>query len=259
MEYVCCCFRRVKEEPPAVPLVTYNTFEVVQLSPPKPAVYEVPNYGSFETIKLGSLKPAEAGKKYEILVRNAFRQRGIEALEQTAGSTRAPDVIIVVNGKQYGVEVKSETTGEGGQKTFKFRDGRLVMEDPFFASFIGNYVPFEGRIPSFLLGDKTLETWSDEKSHFEDKYIPSIGDDAVARYYANKGSNYIYIESKGLYHTGEDPCLFGVPEFLCKETRVRIRCKRHSTNRKTQTHYSSVMAALDYKHPVEKSSFMLDV
>ena len=233
MNYVCCCFRRVKKETPVLPIPTYNTFDVVQLVPPKPII---------------------AGRSYEIRVRNAFRQRGIETLEQTAGSTKANDVTITVDGVHHGVEVKTKNAAEGGQHAFQFRDERLVMDDPFFLSLINNHVPFEGRIPSFLRGDKTFETWIAEKRNFEGEYI-SVGDDAVSRYYANKGSKYIYIQSRGLYHTGEDPCLFGVPEFLCKRTRVRIRCKQHGSS----TVPGSVMASLVFKRPVEKSPFILDV
>lgn len=232
MEYMCCCFRRVKEEPQAVPLVTYSTFEVVQLAPPKPIV---------------------AGRSYEIRVRNAFRQHGIETLEQTAGATKANDVTIIVNGEHYGVEVKTKNASEGGQRVFQLQDDRLVMDDTFFGSLINNHLPFEGRIPSFLRGDKTFETWIIEKRHFEGEYIP-VEDDAVRRYYANKGSTYIYIQSMGLYHTGEDPCLFGVPEFRSK-TRVRIRCKQHGKSSVP----GSVMASLVFKHTLEKSSFILDV
>jgi hypothetical protein len=232
MNYVCCCFRRVKKETPVLPIPTYSTFDVVQLVPPKPII---------------------AGRSYEIRVRNAFRQRGIETLDQTAGATKANDVTIIVNGEHYGVEVKTKNAAEGGQRAFQFRDDRLVMDDSFFGSLINNHVPFEGRIPSFLRGDKTFETWIAEKCHFEGEYIP-VGDDAVSRYYANKGSTYIYIQNMGLYHTGEDPGLFGIPEFRGK-TRVRIRCKQHGKSSVP----GSVMASLVFKHPAEKSPFILDV
>jgi hypothetical protein len=231
MNYVCCCFRRVKKEPLVFTPPTYNTFDVVQLLPPKPIV---------------------AGRSYEIRVRNAFRQRGIDTLDQTAGSTKANDVIIVVDGEHYGVEVKTKKAFEGGQGAFQFRDGRLIMNDPFFVSLIGNHVPFEGRIPGFLMGDRSIDTWIKEKRIFKPSYIP-VGNDAVTRYYANKGSAYIYIETKGLYHTGKDPCFFGVPEFRGK-TRVRIRCKQHGNT----SIPGSVMASLVFKQPTEKSPFILD-
>jgi len=232
MNYVCCCFRRVKKDTPVLQSPTYSTFDVVQLVPPKPII---------------------AGRSYEIRVRNAFRQRGIETLDQTAGATKANDVTIIVDGVHHGVEVKTKNAFEGGQGTFQFRDGRLTMNDPFFRSLINNHVPFEGRIPSFLRGDKTFETWIAEKRNFKPSYIP-VGDDAVTRYYANKGSTYIYIETKGLYHTGKDLCLLGVPEFQGK-TRVRIRCKQHGSSSVP----GSVMASLVFKHPIEKSPFILDV
>lgn len=233
MNYVCCCFRRVKKDPPLVPVPTYNTFDVVQLVPPQ--------------------KPIVSGRSYEVRVRNAFRHNGIETLDRTAGTSQEHDVTLIVNGVHYGVEVKTKNATEGGQRAFQFRDGRLVMDDEFFASLIGGHVPFDGRIPGFLLGDKSIDTWISEKRHFKGEYIP-VGDDAVSRYYANKGSKYIYIESKGLYHTGEDPCHFDVPQFR-GETRVRIRLKQHG---KTSIP-GSVMASLVFKHPREKSTFTLDV
>jgi hypothetical protein len=225
MNYICCCFRRAKL-PPVISAPVYNTFDIVQLVPP--------------------------GKSYEIRVRDAFRQRGIETLDQTAGSTSAHDVTLVVDKQLYGVEVKSKNASEGGQKMFRVRDDHLVMEDEYFASLIGDHVPFRGRVPSFLRGDTSQDTWMNEKQHFKGEYIP-VGNDAVTRYYANKGSKYIYIESKGLFHTGEDPCQFGVPEFR-GETRVRIRCKQHGKSPVP----GSIMASLVYKHPREKSNFILE-
>jgi hypothetical protein len=227
MEYLCCCFRTEsdEEEPVTVTTVTYNTFE-----PPKPVTI---------------------GKTYEIRVRNALRNRGIETLDQTAGSTNAHDVVIVHDGQQYGVEVKSKNATEGGQKMFQFRDGCLCMDDEYFKSLIGDYVPFKGEVPSFLKGDKSFETWVNEKHNFKGEYIP-VGNNAVTRYYENKGSKYIYIESKGMYHTGEDPCQFGVPLFL-SNTRIRIRCKQHGSSSVP----GSVMASLVFKHPMEKSCFVL--
>jgi hypothetical protein len=125
------------------------------------------------------------------------------------------------------------------------------MDDEYFKSLIGDYVPFKGNVPSFVNGDKSFETWVNEKHNFKGEYIP-VRDDAVTQYYANKGSKYIYIESKGMYHTGEDPCKFGVPLFLAS-TRIRIRCKQHGSSSVP----GSVMASLVFKHPTEKSNFLL--
>jgi hypothetical protein len=225
MDYLCCCFRTTKKEFVCEePVVVYNTF----VAP----------------------KPVTIGKSCEIRVRDLFRSRGIHALDQTAGSTNAHDVVIVHNGQQYGVEVKSKNASEGGQKMFQFRDDRLHLDDEYFTSLIGDYVPFNGKVPSFFKGDKSFETWITEKHLFKGEYIP-VGNDAVTMYYSNKGSKYIYIETKGLYHTGEDPCAFGVPLFLAN-TRVRIRCKQHGKSSVP----GSVMASLVFKHSTEKSCFV---
>lgn len=226
MNYLCCCFR-VKKTSAIIPQLTYGS--TIQLVPPSPVTN---------------------GKTCEIRVRNMFRQRGIETLDQTAGSTNAQDVVLVVSGQEYGVEVKSKKASEGGQKMFQFRDNRLILDDQYFSSLIGDYVPFKGEVPSFLKGDKSIEVWMIEKGMFKGEYI-SVENDAVTRYYANKGSSYIYIESKGLYHTGEDPCQFGVPEFR-GVTRMRIRCKQHGKSSVP----GSVMASLVFKHPTEQSCFV---
>jgi len=55
------------------------------------------------------------------------------------------------------------------------------MEDPFFRSLLPkNYVPFEGKIPSFKKGDKSLETWSREKQNFKEERIVLDDLDQVA-------------------------------------------------------------------------------
>jgi hypothetical protein len=159
------------------------------------------------------------------------------------------DVVIVHNGQHYGIEVKSKNASEGGQKMFQFRDDRLHLDDTYFKSLIGDYVPFNGKVPSFFKGDKSIETWIREKHLFKGEYIP-VGKTAVTQYYANKGSKYIHIETKGLYHTGEDPCEFGVPLFSA-DTRIRIRCKQHGKSSVP----GSVMASLVFKSPLEKSCF----
>jgi len=228
MDYICCCFR-VKKTSALVPQhLTYGS--TIQLVPPP--------------------SPVINGKNCEVRVRNMFRQRGIDTLDQTAGSTNAQDVVLVVRGQRYGVEVKSKNASEGGQKMFQYVEDRLVLDDEFFSSLIGDYVPFKGKVPSFLKGDKTIETWIVEKGMFKGEYV-SVEDDAVTRYYAKKGSSYIFIESKGLYHTGEDPCEFGVPEFR-GVTRMRIRCKQHGKSSVP----GSVMASLVFKHPTEQSWFV---
>ena len=217
----CCCFPRKKFVSVQVPLV-YNTFE-----PP-------------QVIELN--KPYANGKRLEIKVRDELRQKGHVMLEKTAGSTNECDLVLLHEGQHIGIEVKSQKTTEGGQKKFTFRDGHLMMDDPFFSSLLGTHVPFQGRVPSFLKGDKSIDTWIKEKSMFKGEYI-SVPNDSVARYYADKGSSYMYIENKGFFHTGHDPCGWNVPMFL-SPTRIRIRCKQHGSSSVP----GSVMASLVYNN-----------
>jgi hypothetical protein len=85
---------------------------------------------------------------------------------------------------------------------------------------------WSGFVPSCMKGDKSDATWFAEKHLVEDikKPVPSS---VVADYYRAKGTQYIQIEGKGLYHTGSDVLSWGVPKFepACK---VRIRMKQHN-------------------------------
>lgn len=149
-----------------------------------------------------------------------------------------------------GLEIKTCGAVEAGQRTFRLtsdrdpRRRRLVIPDNA-QNQIHRYClppdfrPFKGRVPSFLLGDRSLKTWRAEKRHFRSEYLAIAETDVIARYYQRKGSDYIQIQNLGLFHTGRDPCGFGVPLFACA-IRMRIRCKQHGS----ASVPSSVLAAL---------------
>jgi len=150
-----------------------------------------------------------------------------------------------------GLEIKTCGAVEAGQRSFKLtteRDPlqrRLVIPDNA-QNQIHRYCipagfrPFKGRVPSFMLGDRSLKTWRAEKRHFRSEYIAIPETDIIARYYRRKGSDYIQIQNLGLFHTGSDPCGFGVPLFACA-IRMRVRCKQHGSISVP----SSVLAALE--------------
>jgi hypothetical protein len=74
----------------------------------------------------------------------------------------------------------------------------------------------------------TYEDWKTIKHanpEFKDHYLV-CPPDTIANLYKEKHCQYIQVLGKGLYHTGEDVCGFGVPIFQC-EQRIRIRCKVH--------------------------------
>lgn len=166
------------------------------------------------------------------------------------------DFIIQWRGKKIGLEAKNLGTSEGGQRAFVLQDDKLMIPDLgrnriHRACLPHDFVPFEGRIPSFKRGDLSRETWDKERELFRDQHI-RCSPTAIAEYYRMKGSSYIQIQGMGLYHTGVDVCGWGVPLFKCP-TRMRIRCKTHKGNVPT-----TVQAALNYnKDRLEKSPYCL--
>jgi len=173
--------------------------------------------------------------------------------ETTASGGHGQDVQFRVADITVNLECKDQGAFEGGGKTYKNVENVLVIpEECLHKRLLGDYHPFEGRIPSFLKGDKTLVTWEAEKHLFKDEY-KEAPDTTVATYYRSKGIHYIQFEKKGLYTTGHDILELGVPLFKC-ETRFRIRCKRH----RSSTMPSSVQASLTYtKKSIHPSPFDL--
>lgn len=160
----------------------------------------------------------------------------------TAGASSASDVQFTLSGTVYGIEIKDKDAFEGGQKRMIPGDqGLIIPEECLHKECLASYIPFQGRIPSFLKGDKRPEQWTAEKHLFADEYI-SVDSKKVAEYYRRKGESYIQVEGKGLYHLGQDILGCGVPEFVC-ETLLRIRCKCH----KSVPMYRSIMTSFIYK------------
>lgn len=174
----------------------------------------------------------------------------------SAGAEEGNDVPFHFRGVSYGLEAKTLNASEGGQRKFFLKDGILQLPDDertkvHRALLPGKFVLWEGKIPSFMKGDRTQETWNKEAASFRDVYV-TASPTTIAEFYKKKGTHYIQIEGKGLYHTGTDPCNFGVPLFSCA-SRLRIRCKRHHGSVP-----GTVMAALNYsKNTLPKSPFCL--
>jgi hypothetical protein len=184
-------------------------------------------------------EPAKRGKKYENVIHDILVHLG-ETVLPPAGSTRNPDVPILRGNTRISFEAKSGGATEGGQKNIPLMNGQLEFE---------NKILWEGKVPSFLTGDKTKETWLKEKESFKDIYIPIDDLSIVSKYYKDKGSSYIQVEHKGLYHTGEDLLGLGVPLFEAN-TRWRIRCKQHTSSKVP----GSVMASLVFDRETLKRS-----
>jgi hypothetical protein len=174
----------------------------------------------------------------------------------SAGAEESIDITFHFRGDSYGLEAKTLNASEGGQRKFYLKEGVLELPNDDRTRIHRALLPpdfklWEGRVPSFVKGDRTQETWNKEAASFRDVYV-NADNTAVAKFYKEKGTHYIQIEGKGLYHTGEDPCNFGVPLFSCS-TRLRIRCKRHKGSIP-----GTVMAALNYnKNTLPKTPFCL--
>ena len=177
----------------------------------------------------------------ELLAKYTYNELVIDVAGKTAGAGHGQDVQFIVADITVNVECKDKGAFEGGGKTYKNVENTLVFpEECLHKTLLEGYIPFGGRVPSFLKGDKTLATWETEKTMFKDEHT-NVPDTTVADYYRSKGIHYIQFEKKGLYTTGYDILELGVPLFKC-ETRIRIRCKRHGSS----TMPGSVQAAFVY-------------
>lgn len=168
--------------------------------------------------------------------------KNLHVHDTTAGATKESDIRISIEEKLYGIEIKDKKAFEGGQKRMSpGEQGLIIPEDCLHKECLGQYIPFQARIPSFLKGDKRPEQWVAEKHLFVDEYIP-VDTKKVTEYYRRKGESYIQVEGKGLYHLGTDVLGCGVPEFSCA-TQLRIRCKCH----KSTPMHRSIMTSFIYK------------
>lgn len=187
------------------------------------------------------------GLQYEKKVADAlstyvYHGTPLQVHATTAGASKDSDVRFTIGGASFSIEVKDKKAFEGGQKRMSPGDhGLCIPEECLHKECLGSYIPFQGRIPSFLKGDKRPEQWAAEKHLFADEYIP-VESKKVAEYYRRKGESYIQVEGKGLYHLGIDVLGCGVPEFDC-ETQLRIRCKCH----KSTPMQRSIMSSFIYK------------
>ncbi len=147
-------------------------------------------------------------------------------LSDPAGANKhAHDIILLNNGLTF--EAKTKGATEGGGCTMSLKDGafQLPEQSVLRGFFPSDFQLWDGKIPSFLTGDKSEATWLAEKDFFKGIYLPA-SPSAVAEYYRAKGTMYMQIEGKGIYHTGDDRMGWGVPKFE-PECRVRIRLKQH--------------------------------
>jgi len=157
----------------------------------------------------------------------------------SAGS--GADIDVKLNWKEFcdiGIEAKRPTPDWMQMKLTKDANGNWIgVKNPkipaaaqrLFEQIIGQRILYNGKTPPFLERKISHADWLAFKaadSDFKDEYI-TCDENMISNLYRLKGCQYIQISGKGLYHTGDDVCGFGVPYFSCAQ-RIRIRIKVHS-------------------------------
>lgn len=209
--------------------------------------------------RLHTLRPSGAngprnGSRYEHEIANHLSHLNARV---DGGSGHGNDIeFLLPDHSMCSLETKHNSDEFGG-KTFRLVNERLELPDSVIKTFISeDYVPFGGRIPSFLRGDRTVATWENEKHLFKDEYLDLVNLNGPADYYISKGAHYIQVKGRGLYHTGEDILNLGVPFFRPNVVKIRIRAKRHHGKGVPPT---SVQASFNVKlRDLERSDYDIE-
>lgn len=199
-----------------------------------------------------------SGVSYEQSIRTKLSGLSYDELPihigRSGGATTNPDIPLRIGNKKVNIEVKNKGSFEAGGKSMKIQNNKLMCPNgTLHHDILGDRVPWSGHIPSFIKRDKSLDTWNCEKTTFRDEYH-RISPDVIRSYYNRKGVDYIQIEGKGLYHTGNDILCLGVPLFDCRG-RMRIRYKQHGSTPMP----SSVQAVFTFdRRSLEMSKYDID-
>ncbi len=208
------------------------------------------------------------GRMYEIKIAerlNTFIYKSQSPIQVgvTAAATANPDIPLTISTPtetlKINIEAKNKGAFEGGCKKLDATPhGMKITEDCIQAYILGDRTLYNGCILPWSKGLTTLEDWQKEKNTFEKDVYMEASEDAVATYYAKKGTQYIQIEGKGLYHTGADPLELGVPMFTCKVV-LRIRCTKHMRKIGGQRVPTDITAALQFnRKTLPESPYTLD-
>jgi hypothetical protein len=178
-------------------------------------------------------------------------------------ATVNPDIPLIIpmqtESLKINIEAKNKGAFEGGcKKLDSTPQGMEITEDCIQKFIMGDKTPYNGCILPWTQGLRTFEDWQKVKHIFEKDVYMEAAEDAVAVYYAKKGTHYIQIEGKGLYHTGADPLDLGVPMFKSKVV-LRIRCTKHMRKIGGQRVPTDITAALQFnRHALVASPYTLD-
>jgi len=219
------------------------------------------------------------GKNYEILVHGILSRccsadESFNVSLELGGCSAKNDVECQYNGASVGIELKTEPVDcmqcvlkHTEANTWQVSDRKKIPvgSAKIFETLIpeGGLTLFNGTVPPFVEKDILYNDWvqfKKENGHLRDSYL-ECPSDTINRLYREKGCYYIQLLGKGLYHTGEDICQWGVPEFVCQQ-QLRIRIKVHGKeNKKGYANLSvtlSCQPAKGWKKNMAKSPYSLD-
>ncbi len=207
------------------------------------------------------------GQIYELKIADRLKtlvyKQTLIQVGTTAAATANPDIPLTISTPtesfKINIEAKNKGAFEGGCKKLDVTSqGMKITEDCIQSYILGDRTLYNGCILPWTRGLRTLEDWQKDKHIFEKDVYMEASEDAVAAYYAKKGTQYIQIEGKGLYHTGADPLDLGVPMF--KSTIVmRIRCTKHMRKIGGQRVPTDITAALQFnRKTLPESPYTLD-
>jgi len=179
------------------------------------------------------------GKEYEDLCYGNIKHSP-KIMGQGGGSSHKQD-IYTQNGH---IECKrAKQSPDWGQSKLNWEEGRWVPTNELFQRYMDrvNFKP-----PPFLINKKmTRDEWIKIKHDYKDEYL-TVDNHEIQNFYKNKGCAYIQILGRGLYHLGEDPLEWGVPEFKV-EQRMRIRAKDHGSRASTRYSVTAAFQPLNIK------------
>ena len=195
---------------------------------------------------------SKEGKKYEVKIYNIVKNCllnnnpfNTQNIDELGGCNCNNDIECNLYEKNdIPIEIKKQNTPDWMQCSIKYDEllqkwlGSSKNKIPenskkIFEEILSNNILFNGKIPPFIERNITHQEWikiKKETYDFNDVYI-ECSNDTIKKLYREKGCYYIQISEKGLYHLGNDICMFNVPEFICDQ-QIRIRTKIHSKKNK---------------------------
>jgi hypothetical protein len=182
---------------------------------------------------------------YEQKVNRNLKDVGLEDKKfQGAGAdSNAPDGLLLLGGENYKLEIKLDLKVDfgqgsldynlkkkkwimGGSKTASGEAMREFLEVIGVPKMVNQAWGRKGPPRKFTvpLDKYTQKDVAHDYASFRDQFVP-VPSDAISKYYASKGTNYIQIGTYGLYYMGKDVAGLGCSKFN-PMIRLRIRLKR---------------------------------